>query len=394
MTSTDDRLLRDARETVQRQWLGAYAPSRHIDPLLILAALMLSCIGLLFIYSATFHRLPAGDELRLVQRQSLSLLLGLALMVLAAVVDYRRFRAWSVAAYIGAVALLGLVLTQPAIKGARAWISVGGFQFQPSEFAKLALILVLAALFHERREDALGMRALVESVLLAAVPMALILLEPDIGTFMVFVAIVFVVLLLARVKIRYMLMLVAIGVLAIGGALQLELVKGYQLERVTTFLNPDEADVRGTYWNVAQAQIAVGSGQFAGKGLFRGSQAALGYVPENHTDFVFTVVGEETGFVGSMALLATYGLLLSRGIRIAAMARDTFGRLLAGGIVAAFLVHLLINVGMNVGMMPVTGLPLPFISYGGTNLIVSLAMVGLLQNIHMRRFTTGGAANP
>jgi rod shape determining protein RodA len=389
VVTTDDRLLRDARQNVQRKWMGAYAPSRHIDPLLVLAALVLSGIGLLFIYSATFHRLPEGNEFALVQRQVLSLLIGVVLMVVTAVVDYRIFRVWSPAAYLGTIGLLAYVLTQPEIKGSTSWIIVGGFQFQPSEFAKVALILVLAALFHERREEALGLRALVEGVALAAVPMGLILLQPDFGTFMVFVAIVFVVLLLARVKVRYLAMLVLLGVLAIGGAWQLELVKDYQIERLTTFLDPEAADAQSSYWNVAQAQIAVGSGQIVGQGLFRGSQAALGYVPENHTDFIFTVVGEESGFIGSLVLLSAYGLLVARGLRIAAMSRDTFGTLLAGGIVGVFVFQLLINVGMNIGIMPVSGLPLPFVSYGGTSLMVSLAMVGLLQNVHMRRFQTG-----
>jgi rod shape determining protein RodA len=308
--------------------------------------------------------------------------------VVAAAVDYRSFRAWSMAAYGLSLVLLAVALTQPAIKGTKAWIVVGGFQFQPSEFAKVALILALAGLFHARREDALGLRALVEAVVLAALPMALILAQPDFGTFTVFVAIVCVMLLLARVKVRYLVALVAMGLLAIFGAWRLDLVEDYQIQRLTTFLNPDSADAQASYWNVAQAQIAVGSGQLVGQGLFRGSQAALGYVPENHTDFIFTVVAEETGFLGSMVLLGAYALLLARGLRIAAMSRDRFGTLLAGGIVGVFLFQLLINVGMNIGIMPVSGLPLPFVSYGGTSLIASLIMVGLLENVHMRRFQT------
>ena len=386
MTATDDRLVRDARDSVQQKWMGAYAPGRHIDPLLVLAALMLSGIGLLFVYSATFHTLPAGQELRLVQRQGLSLLIGLVLMVVASAVDYRQFRAWSPAAYLASLAMLAFVLTQPEVKGAKAWIPVGGFQFQPSELAKVALILTLAALYCQRREGDPGLRALIGTIVLAAIPMGLILMQPDFGTFMVFVAIVFVMLLLARIRVGYLVLLAVMGVLAIAGAWQLELVKDYQIERLTTFLRPDAADVQSTSWNVTQAQIAVGSGQIAGQGLFQGSQSTLGYVPENHTDFIFTVIGEETGFIGCAVLLGAYALLLSRGIRIAAMSRDAFGTLLAGGIIAVFLFHVLINVGMNIGIMPVSGLPLPFVSYGGTSLVVSLIMVGLLQNVHMRRF--------
>ena len=389
MTYGDERSGRLAREAVQEKWMGAYAPTRHIDPLLILSALGLTAIGLVFVYSATFRRLEdaEGDPTAFVTRQLMAFGIGLIAALCVNIFDYRVFRAWSLALYGMSVALLVLVLFQgEVVNGARAWLQVGGFQFQPSELAKAALIVMLAALFHERREEALGLRALVEALLIAALPMTLILLQPDFGTFMVFVAIVCGVLLLARVRVRYMAALAVIGVLAILGALQMELVKDYQVARITSFLNAEDADTQAAGWNVNQAQIAVGSGQFLGQGLFQGSQAALGYVPENHTDFIFTVVAEETGFVGAIVVLGLYALLLSRGLRIAALSRDTFGTLLAGGVVAILAFQLFINVGMTVGLMPVTGLPLPFVSYGGTSLIASWIMIGLLQNVHMRRF--------
>jgi rod shape determining protein RodA len=323
-----------------------------------------------------------------VSRQATSLVIGLAGMVAVCVFDYRVFRAWSPMAYAGTLLLLGLVLVQgEVVNGSKAWLVVGGFQFQPSELAKVTLILMLATLFHERREEALGLRALVEALAIAAVPMGLILLQPDFGTFLVFVAIVFGVLLLARVRVRYLVALALLGVLAFAGIMASGALEDYQVDRLTSFLNPEEADPRGAAFNVNQAQIAVGSGQFLGQGLFQGSQTSLSYVPENQTDFIFTVVGEELGFAGSVLVLGLFGVLLWRALRIAAVSRDAFGTLLAAGVVAVFGFQVFINVGMAIGIMPVTGLPLPFVSFGGTSLIGSLVMVGLLQNVHMRRFT-------
>jgi len=386
----DDRSEKLAREAVQRQWSGGYAPSRHLDGILLMAAVGLSLFGLLVIYSATFNRLEASSisSMFFVNRQAVSLVLGLGGMFGVMLFDYRIYRAWAPLLYAGAILLLLLVLIQGTVVNAsKSWLVLGGFQLQPSELAKPALIVMLAMLFHERREEALGLRALLEALGIASVPMLLIMLQPDFGTFMVFVAIVFGVLLLARVKVRYMVAMALIGIAGIVGALQLGIMQEYQVARLTSFLNPGASDPLGARYNVNQAQIAIGSGQLLGQGLFEGSQTSLSYVPENHTDFIFTVVGEELGFLGSAVMLGAYALLLWRGIRIAAMSRDMFGALLAAGVIAVFGFQVFINIGMAVGLMPVTGLPLPFVSYGGTSLIGSFLMVGLLQNVHMRRFT-------
>jgi rod shape determining protein RodA len=374
---------------VQAKWAGAYAPVHHVDWILIAAAVALTLFGLLEIYAATAANADSGpDPRRLVTQQAIALGVGVVGMVVVAAPDYRLFRAWAPLAYVAAAALLlGVLVAGTEINGAQAWYRIGGFQFQPSELAKSALIVMLAALFHERRDEALGLRALVEALAVAAVPMALILLQPDFGTFLVFVAIVFGVLLLARVRVRYLVALALMGALAFGGIVASGALADYQVERLTSFFDPGNADPRGAGFNVQQAQIAVGSGQFLGRGLFNGTQTALDYVPENHTDFIFTVVGEELGFVGSVFLLSLFGVFLWRAIRIAAVSRDTFGTLLAGGIIAVIGFQVFINVGMAVGIMPVTGLPLPFISYGGTSLIGSFLMVGLLLNVHMRRFS-------
>ena len=384
----DTRSSRLAGEAVRQKWSGAYAPTRHLDPLLILAVLGLSGFGMLMIYSATFFRLSEQglDTLFYVNRQLVSLGIGIFGMAAITLFDYRAYRAWSLPMYAGSLLLLLVVLVAGVeINGSQAWLMIGGFQFQPSELAKVGLIVMLATLFHERREEALGLRALAEALAIAALPMGLILLQPDFGTFLVFVAIVFGVLLLARVRVRFMVALAVLGI----GAFALMLTSGgladYQVARLTSFINPEGVDPQYVY-NVNQAQIAIGSGQLAGQGLFNGSQTKLAYVPENQTDFIFTVVGEELGFFGSALLLGLFALLLWRAIRIAALSRDAFGTLVAGGVIAVFAFQVFINIGMAIGIMPVTGLPLPFVSYGGTSLIGSYLMVGLLLNVHMRRF--------
>jgi rod shape determining protein RodA len=385
----DAQSERRAREAVQRRWDSTHAPIRHVDLLLAVAALLLAGFGVVMIHSATSHRfaIAGQSELYYVTRQLVALGIGLAGMIAVMVPDYRVYRAWSPLLYAGTLLLLAYVLIGgTVINGSRAWIAAGGFQFQPSELAKVATILMLATLFHERREEALGLRALVEALGVAAVPMGLILLQPDFGTFMVYVAIVFGVLLLARVRVRYMVALTLIGVAAITAVLLSGALADYQVARLTSFMNPDQARPADIY-NVRQAQIAVGSGQFFGRGLGRGSQTALSFVPENQTDFIFTVVGEEFGFVGSTLMLGAFALILWRGLRIAALSHDTFGTLIAGGVVSVLVFQLFINVGMAIGIMPVTGLTLPFVSYGGTSLISSFLMIGLLQNIHMRRFS-------
>ena len=387
----DPRQGRIAREAVARKWMGAYAPTRHIDPLLILAVIGLTGFGMLMIYSATFFRLEQEGQNALfyVNRQMVSLGIGIAGMALVTMFDYRVYRAWSLLLYGGSLLLLLLVLAQgQVINGSKAWLVIGGFQFQPSELAKVALIVMLATLFNERREESLGLRALIEALAISALPMLLILLQPDFGTFLVFVAIVFGVLLLARVRAVFMIALAVLGIVAFFVMLQSEMLEDYQVARLTSFINPDAADEDDIY-NVKQAQIAIGSGQLGGQGLFEGTQTKLSYVPENQTDFIFTVVGEELGFFGSAGMLAMFALLMWRAIRIAAMSRDAFGTLLAGGVIAVFAFQVFINVGMAIGIMPVTGLPLPFVSYGGTSLIGSYLMVGLLLNVHMRRFQPG-----
>lgn len=388
--STDyagDRSQRMAREEVQRQWSGVFSPLRRMDLTLLVAAAGLVALGLLLIYSATQGRMASAelDPLQYVNRQLATGGLGLIAMLAVMSVDYRLLRAWAVPIYVATLAsLVAVLLVGVTELGATRWLDIAGFRFQPSELAKPALVLMLAALFHERREDGLGLRALVEALVIAAIPAALIIVQPDLGTAIVFVAITFGVLLMARVKVRYLIALVVIGVTSLVGAYQLGILRDYQLARLAQFVQAGQGGDADTY-NVDQALAAVGAGQVSGQGLLQGTQTQLGFVPENHTDFIFTVLGEELGFLGAVLLLGLYAVLLWRAFVIAAGARDTLGTLIAAGVAIAFAVQMFINVGMSVGIMPVTGLPLPLVSYGGTNLIGSLLMIGLLESVAMRR---------
>lgn len=354
---------------------------RAPDPVLVGAAGALVLIGLAAVSIATTGRIdPTAGH---VVRQAAAAVLGLAVGAVLGASDHRRSALAAPVVYVAALVLLALVLViGPPINGARAWLQAGPVQFQPSELAKVALIMMLASLTQERREPALTAGGICAVVLVGALPMGLILLQPDFGTFLVFVALICALLLVAGARVRHLLVLAVVGLVVIGLAWQLDLVEEHQVERLAVFLDAGAGDPQGAGWNTAQAQIAVGSGGLFGRGLQSGEQNALGYVPENHTDFVFTVVAEETGFAGAVALLGLYALVLWRGLRIAAAAPDMLGTLLAAGGVAVIAVQVFIGVGMTVGLVPVIGLPLPLVSYGGTNLVASLAMIGLMVSVH------------
>ena len=386
----EDRRRRLLRERVQSRWQDVYAPVRHLDPVLVLTALSLTAIGLVAIYSAklvalTSQGLPTSLYLT---RQLVALVIAVIVMILAAVVDYRHVRAYAPVLYGLAIVLLVITLTPlgTEINGAQRWIVVGGFQLQPSELAKLATLVALAAVLHEAKgSPRLGHVA--ACLGLTVLPMALVFLQPDLGTALVFVWLAAVLFVLAGVRARELAVLLAGAVGAVVWLLQTERIAEYQLSRLTAFLHASDASAAQTAaFQTRQSLIAIGSGQFAGKGLFQGTQTSLSYVPENHTDFVFTVIGEEFGFLGASLVLGLFLVLVWRGLRIAILSKDLFGTLLAGGIASVLALQVVINVGMTVGVMPVTGLPLPFVSYGGTSLIVWFAMIGLLQNVHMRRF--------
>jgi len=387
--SHSDRISRLGWETASERPMAWRAPWRHLDPTVVLAACGLAVLGLVAIYSSTFSSLRAQGlpEGLIMRRQLLNLGLGLVGMVAVSLLDYRRLQAWA-GVVLGAVVLvLGLVLTPlgSASNGAQSWFNLGAYQVQPSEYAKVAMIVVLAAVFGATRESP-GLRQLAVGLAAVAVVCGLILLQPDFGTFMVFVPILFGVLLVGGVRLRWLLVLALVGSVGVVGMFKLNVLKEYQKERLTAFIDPGaDPDGRGYTYNARQALIAIGSGGVTGKGYLRGTQTNLQYVPEQKTDFVFTVVGEELGFAGAMLLLALLALLAWRGLRIAAVARDPFGALIAAGVVSMLVFQAFVNIGMTIGIMPITGIPLPFVSYGGSSLVSSFLAVGLLENVHMRR---------
>jgi len=371
-----------------RRWLGEVAPIRHLDPVLIAVSIGLTVYGLLMVYSASHQALQTleQDAGFFMKKQLAFMMLGLIVLVLAAVFDYRLAKVYAPIVF-GAVAfLLFLVLTPLGSEtaGAQRWITLFGFQFQPSEVAKVALVAMLAAYLSEIRGP-MRLEHVWRAAGFALIPMVLVVLQPDIGTSMVFAVVLLAMLVVAGAKAKYIGVLALAAAVALFAAFRLGVVQEYQIARLTGFLDPANDPLRAGY-NRAQAEIAIGAGGIRGTGYLSGSQTNLDFVPEQHTDFIFTVVGEEFGFLGAILLLTLYGVMLWRGFRVAMLSRDTFGSLLALGIVTMLAFQIFVNVGMTIGIMPITGIPLPFLSYGGTALITNFLGVGLLLNVHMRRF--------
>ena len=370
------------------------APIRHLDPALVLTSLILVAVGAVMVFSATISKQEeAGlDPTSFVQRQVIYGLVGVFILIGISSFDYRVLKGFSVFLYGTVILGLVLVLTplSEPVGGARRWINLGTFQFQPSEVAKVAAILAVSAFLTERmidRKDGLTVRDVAIACAIVALPGALVFLEPDLGTMMVFLAALGVILLVAGARIRHFAGLVGVALITVVLALQAGLIKDYQVDRITAFLDPNP-DPLSEGWNQIQAKVAIATGGLQGTGLDSAKTLTnLDYVPEQHTDFIFTAIGEQLGFIGSATVLALFALLIWRALRIAAMSRDAFGTLIASGIAALWAFQLFVNVGMTLGIMPITGIPLPFISYGGSSLIVNFVAVGLLHSIHMRRFT-------
>jgi rod shape determining protein RodA len=368
-------------------------PIRHVDWFLIVIALALSVVGLLLLYSATSQTLRQGgfDPFDRVNKQAITMVLGAGAALAIASIDYRFWKIYAGFIYIASVIALLLVRvpgigTTDSTGTAQRWFAVGPLQITPSEFTKLAIIVTLAAVLANIRTPEPTLRDLFKVLVLAAVPLVLVFLGPDIGTSIGIAAIVVGMLIVAGTKLRHLLVLSVIGIVAIVLVFQTNAIEAFQRERLTAFLDRQAVSADARY-NLDQSLIAVGSGGLLGKGYLHGVQTNLDYVPEQHTDFIFTVAGEEFGFVGALAVLALFALLLWRSIRIAWLAKDPFGTYVAAGIASMFAIQMFVNVGMVIGIMPITGIPLPFLSYGGTSILVSFAAIGMLESIHMRRFT-------
>ena len=359
---------------------------RHFDIALFLATLALVLTGGVMIYSAQEVSLPAGGQDLLekaLYRQGLFAGVGLVLYLISASVDYRVLASLSRWVYLFAVVTLGATLTIGSVSfGARSWLDFQTFDVQPSELCKVLMIVVLAKCLSSDQVSLESLRPFFVSVLLVMLPVLLIYMQPDFGTALILLVTWAGMVFLAGVRWRHMVMLAF--VVAIAAPLAWSQLQGYMRERIVMFLFPGQ-DPSGASYNVTQALISIGSGGFWGKGLLRGTQSQLHFLRVRHTDFIFSVLAEELGFLGSMLFLSLFAFLILRLVRIAATAEDGFGRLIVAGVAVMLLVQTLIHLGMNANLLPVTGLPLPLVSYGGSSLITTLLALGLAQSVGMRQ---------
>lgn len=355
----------------------------HIDKILLTAAVLIALFGILFIYSATWERESAVSVLSpMVVKQLLWVFIGFVCMVLITNMDYLKVINFAYAAYmLSLAALVFLLIFGGERYGARRWISLGPVSLQPSEFVKVTVILALAAFLGERREKKGSLGNFLGAVILVSPAIGLIFLQPDLGTALVLVPILISVLFISGERVRYIFFTIAAGLLSVP--VFWSLLKDYQKTRLMVFINPD-LDPLGAGYTIIQSKIAIGSGGFFGKGWLGGTQSYLRFLPERHTDFIFSVVGEEWGFFGAIMLISLYALIVARGIVIMSNADNVYGRAIAAGVITLIAFQVLVNISMTIGLMPVVGLPLPAISYGGSNTVTSLASIGFLLSISRR----------
>jgi len=356
------------------------------DVILLVAVLALMAFGILMVYSASRDGLIlAGlDENTLLTRQAIFAVVGVVALIGFSLFDYRHLQHLSMVIYGSTLFLLALVFTQAARNGARRWIFLPGFSLQPSEFAKVAVILVLAALLAPARQDGMRWKVVGIAVGFLAVPSVLIVLQPDLGTALAFGFVAIVMLFAAGTTFRQLFVLVGTAIISVTLILNLGLLEDYQEQRLRSVFALGE-DAGDTDYNQLQSLTTIGSGQVFGKGLFQGALTQRAFVPEQETDFIFTAVGEQFGFVGAASVLAAYAAIMLRLVRISAASQDRFGMLVAVGVAALFAFHVFVNIGMTVAIMPVTGLPLPFMSAGGSSLLAMAVGVGICHSIWLRR---------
>lgn len=359
----------------------------RLDLLLALVALAIGAFGVIMVYSATKEQLiHAGiSGYYYFERQSIYFALGAVAMVVLALIDYQRIAHFAYIIYgasiLGLVAVLSPVGTSQL--GSQRWFQLGPIQVQPSEFAPIGVIFGISA-YVANREDPIDLRAVITILLMGGIPMILVIKQPDLGTGIVIGIITALLLVMAGVPARYLMALVIVGVVGIFAVLHVGFLKSYQLHRLLSFLNP-KANASSFGYNLAQSKIAIGSGHIFGVGLFKGSQTNLAFVPEQQTDFIFTAIGEQLGFVGCAGLLLGYAVLIWRLWSAMRWSKEITGTLIVAGALAWIGYSVFQNVGMTIGIMPITGIPLPLISYGGSAMLAFLAMVGLALNVGSQR---------
>jgi rod shape determining protein RodA len=378
--------------TLARTHVAARRNVPPFDLVLLIATLLVSVVGVVMVYTATRGSLLAQgeDPKTFLKKQGLFVVLGVITMVVVALIDYRRLEQLATVLYwLIVLALLGVFAVGSSAQGAARWFSLGPLQLQPSEFAVLALILAVASYCARREEEGLAWRDVFRLLIMAGIPIVLVLLQPDLGTAMIMVIVLLVMLAVAGLPIRILVMLLVGTALFALVAVEAGLLHHYQIARLTTFLNPNSHStnpyVRSAIYNTQQAKNAIGSGGLLGSGIGHGVETNLGYVPEQQTDFIFTAVAEQLGFVGSVGVLTLLGLIAWRVLHAAVRSRDTFGRLICSGLFAFIAFSVFQNAGMTMGIMPITGIPLPFVSYGGTAVLVFFAAVGLALSVGARR---------
>jgi rod shape determining protein RodA len=364
-------------------------PWLQLDPLLLLATLGLIGFGSYVVGTATSGDI-AGNPHYYLTRQIAYGAVGLVLMFLMARFDYSRLREWKLGIYGAAIALILLTLALgTATRGSKRWINLPFFKLQPSELGKVLLVVALSAFMIDRMRRLSEKETTSRILLLAILPAMLVVLQPDLGSGMVYIAIACSILFIAGTKWTHFLAIgtitvtIVVGVLVGAPAAGVHLLKPYQVDRLTAFVNPTD-NPRKQGYQLKQSQVAIGSGQKTGRGPEHATQTKLDFLPEHHTDFVFSVVGEEFGFMGAALVLSLYALLIWRALRILTMAKNLYGALIAGGVAAMLMFQIFVNVGMTIGIMPITGVPLPLLSYGGSSVIVTFLAVGLLQSIHVQ----------
>jgi rod shape determining protein RodA len=346
------------------------------DPILLVTSLALTAFGILAVYIA-----GSDDREAYALNQSLGFVFGLAAAVPLTLMDYRRLKGYLPLLYsITVVMLLAVLVMGISAKGAQRWIDIGPVQVQPSEFAKLLVVVVLAGYFADHRLS--DNMTFLKAVGILSLPGLLVFAQPDLGTALVFGAIFFVMAFVGGAKLYQLGALVVSAIAMAALALKLGILEEYQIARLTAFLDPTGVTDEG--YQVFQSKLAIGSGGITGKGIDATTLANLGFLPEDHTDFIFSNLAERTGFVGGLLLLGLFFVLVWRMLHVATVSRDRFGVLIAVGIATIFLFHVFVNIGMTMGLMPVTGIPLPFISYGRSNLVISVISLGLLQSVAIR----------
>jgi rod shape determining protein RodA len=334
---------------------------------------------------------PEGSATSLVTRQVAYALAGLVLMLFIARIDYTRFRELRVGIYCTMIGLIVLVLATGGVtRGSRRWLELPFFRFQPSELGKVLLVLALSAFLIDRVRRLSDREVTSRIMLLALLPTMLVMLQPDLGTSIVYVAIALMLLFVAGTKWTHFAALAGMAiaattlVLVIAPAVGVPLLKGYQKERLTAFLHKDDADPKSQGYQLKQSLTAIGSGQKTGRGAAEATQTRFAFLPERHTDFIFAVIGERYGFVGAGLVLSLYALMIWRALRILTLSKNLYGALIAGGVTAMLLAQVFVNVGGNLGIMPITGIPLPLMSYGGSSVVMTLIALGLLQSVHVQ----------